>query len=57
MQALHDFKLNFENTERPYMARKQTFTQIFEPFIHMVQMIYHWIDSETSQLFHVLSSV
>ena len=36
------------------MARKRTFSSIFEPLIETVQMIYRWKDNEIAQLFHVL---
>jgi hypothetical protein len=49
------FKFNLENTKRFYVARKWTFTMIFEPLTQMLQMIYRWIGNEILQLFHVLS--
>jgi hypothetical protein len=48
------FKFNFENTKRFYMARKRTFSSVFESLIETVQMIYRWKDNEIMQLFHVL---
>jgi hypothetical protein len=49
------FKFNFKNTKRSYMARKRTFTLIFEPLLQMLQMIYRWVDNAISQIFHVVS--
>ena len=37
------------------MARKRTFSSIFESLIETEQMIYRWKDNEITQLFHVLS--
>jgi hypothetical protein len=49
------FEFNIEYTKHSYMARKWTFTPIFESVVQMVQMIYRWIDNEISKLFNVLS--
>ena len=40
--------------KRFYMARKRTFSSVFESLIETVQMIYRWKDNEIAQLFHVV---
>jgi hypothetical protein len=51
---LHGLNLILKIRKRFYMARKRTFSSIFEPLIETVQMIYRWKDNEIAQLFHVL---